>query len=226
MRLDPTLIVITDRAILARASGMPLVEAARAAAGGGATLIQLREKEIGGAEFLRLADDLRAALEGQLADELRAALEGSDCALTVNDRVDVALACGAEGAHLGQEDLPLRRAKAIAGARLGFGVSAGRPEWAAQAAMDGADYIGVGPIYPTGSKVTSRAPLGPEGMRAVLARAGGVPAAAIGGITAENLAPVIAAGARGVAVIGAVMGAPDPGRAAREIRRRIEEARG
>lgn len=214
MRLDPTLIVITDRAILARASGMPLAEAARAAAGGGATLIQLREKEIGGAEFLRLAD------------ELRAALEGTGCALTVNDRVDVALACGAAGAHLGQEDLPLRRAKAIAGARLGFGVSAGRPEWAAQAAMDGADYIGVGPVYPTGSKVTSRAPLGPEGLRRVLARAGGVPAAGIGGVTAENLAPVIAAGARGVAVIGAVMGAPDPGGAAREIRRRIEEARG
>ncbi|OGL59013.1 MAG: thiamine-phosphate diphosphorylase [Candidatus Tectomicrobia bacterium RIFCSPLOWO2_12_FULL_69_37] len=214
MRLDPTLIVITDRAILARASGMPLADAVRAAAAGGATLIQLREKEIGGAEFLRLAD------------ELRAALEGSGCALTVNDRVDVALACGAEGAHLGQEDLPLPRARAIAGARLGFGISAGRPEWAAQAAMDRADYIGVGPIYPTGSKATSRAPLGPEGMRAVLARAGGVPAVGIGGVTAENLAPVIAAGARGVAVIGAVMGAPDPGRAAREIRRCIEEARG
>ncbi|MBI4251906.1 MAG: thiamine phosphate synthase, partial [Candidatus Tectomicrobia bacterium] len=189
MRLDPTFIVITDRAILARASGMPLTEAARAAAGGGATLIQLREKEIGGAEFLRLADDLRAALEG------------TGCALTVNDRVDVALACGAAGAHLGQEDLPLPRARAVAGGRLGFGVSAGRPEWAERAAAEGADYIGVGPVYPTGSKVTPRAPLGPEGLRRVLARAGGVPAAGIGGVTAENLAPVIAAGARGVAVI-------------------------
>jgi thiamine-phosphate pyrophosphorylase len=214
VRLDPTLIVITDRAILARSSGMPLAEAARAAAGGGATLIQLREKEVGGAEFLRLAD------------ELRAALEGTGCALTVNDRVDVALACGAAGAHLGQEDLPLPRARAIAGGRLGFGVSAGRPEWAERAAAEGADYIGVGPVYPTGSKVTSRPSLGPEGLRRVLARAGGVPAVGIGGVTAENLAPVIAAGARGVAVIGAVMGAPDPGRAAREIRRRIEEARG
>ena len=214
MRLDPTLIVITDRAILAKASGMPLRDAVRAAADGGATIIQLREKEIGGAEFLRLAD------------ELRPALEGSGCAFTVNDRVDVALACGAEGVHLGQEDLPLPRARAIAGGRLGFGVSAGRPEWAAQAAKEGAGYIGVGPIYPTGSKATRRAPLGPEGLRRVLAQAGGVPAAAIGGVTAENLAPLIAAGARGVAVIAAVMGAPDPGRAAREIRRRIEEARG
>ena len=214
MRLDPTLIVITDRAILARASGMPLAQAARAAAEGGATLIQLREKEIGGAEFLRLAD------------ELRAALEGTGCALTVNDRVDVALACGAAGAHLGQEDLPLPRARAVAGGRLGFGVSAGRPEWAERAAAEGADYIGVGPVYPTGSKATSRAPLGLEGLRRVLARAGGVPAAGIGGITAENLSPVIAAGARGVAVIGAVMGAPDPGQAARKILRRIEEARG
>lgn len=214
MRLDPTLIVITDRTLLAQASGMPLAEAVRAAAAGGATLIQLREKEAGGAELLRLAE------------ELRAALEGSGCALTVNDRVDVALACGAAGVHLGQEDLPLASARAIAGGRLGFGVSAGRPEWASRAAADGADYIGVGPIYPTGSKANARAPIGPEGMRRVLAHAGGLPAAAIGGITAENLAPVIAAGARGVAVIGAVMGAPDPGGAVREIRRRIEEARG
>lgn len=214
MPLDPTLIVITDRAILARASGMPLADAARAAAEGGATLIQLREKDAGGAEFLRLADALRAALEG------------TGCALTINDRLDVALACGAAGVHLGQEDLPLPRAKAVAGGRLDFGVSAGRPEWAERAAAEGADYIGVGPVYPTGSKPGARAPIGPEGLREVLARAGGVPAAGIGGVTAENLAPVIAAGARGVAVIGAVMGAPDPGRAAREIRRRIEEARG
>ena len=213
MRLDPTLIVITDGQILARASGMPLADAARAAATGGATIVQLREKGAAGGELLRLAD------------EVRAALEGSGCAFTVNDRVDVALACGAEGAHLGQDDMPLRRARAVAGARLAFGVSAGLPEWAERAAAEGADYIGVGPIYPTGSKAAARPPIGPEGLRRVLARAGGLPAAGIGGITAENLAPVIAAGARGVAVIAAVMGAPDPEAAARALRRRIEEAR-
>ncbi|MEE9276490.1 MAG: thiamine phosphate synthase [bacterium] len=214
MPLDLTLLVVTDRAILARASGMPLADAVRAAAAGGATAIQLREKEMEGADLLRLAD------------ELRAALEGSGCAFTVNDRLDVALACGAEGVHLGQSDLPLPRAREAAGGRLLFGVSAGRPEWAARAAREGADYIGVGPVHPTGSKENARAPIGPEGVAEAMARAPGIPAVAIGGMTAENLGPSIAAGASGVAVIGAVMGAPDPEGAAREIRRRIEEARG
>ncbi len=103
MRLDPTLIVITDRLILSRGSNMPMADAVRAAAAGGATIIQLREKVLGGAEFLRRAD------------ELRVALDGSGCAFTVNDRLDVALACGADGVHLGQEDLPLPRAKDAAG---------------------------------------------------------------------------------------------------------------
>ena len=213
MRLDPTLIVITDRLILSEGSNMPMADAVRAAAAGGATIIQLREKDLEGAEFLRRAD------------ELRAALEGSGCAFTVNDRLDVALACGADGVHLGQEDLPLPRAKKAAGGRLAFGVSAGKSEWAARASREGADYIGVGPVYPTGSKENARAPIGPEGVAEILKRAGGLPAAAIGGVDADNLASVIGAGAKGVAVIGAVMGAPDPEAAAREILRRIEEAR-
>ena len=214
MRLDPTLIVITDRLILSRGSNMPMADAVRAAAAGGATIIQLREKDLEGAEFLRRAD------------ELRAALEGSGCAFTVNDRLDVALACGADGVHLGQEDLPLPRAKEAAGGRLAFGVSAGKSDWAARAAREGADYIGVGPVYPTGSKKSARSPIGPEGVAEILKQAGGVPAAAIGGVDADNLASVIGAGAKGVAVISAVMGAPDPEAAAREILRRIEEARG
>lgn len=213
MRLDPTLIVITDSGLLARASGMPMADAVRAAAAGGATMIQLREKEMGGAALLRMAD------------ELCAALEGSGCAFTVNDRLDIALACGAAGVHLGQEDLPLSRAKEVAGGRLEFGVSAGRPEWATRAAADGADYIGLGPVYPTGSKANAREPIGPEGLARLLELAPGIPAVGIGGVDANNLTPVIQAGARGVAVINAVMGASDPEVAAREIRRRIEEAR-
>ena len=101
----------------------------------------------------------------------------------------------------------------------------GKPEWAARAAAEGADYIGVGPVYPTGSKADARAAIGPEGLAEVLAHAPGLPAAGIGGVAADNLDPVIGAGARGVAVIGAVMGAADPEAAARELRRRIEEAR-
>jgi thiamine-phosphate diphosphorylase len=209
-----TLIVITDRQILARGSDMPMADAVRAAAAGGATMIQLREKGMESAALLRQAD------------ELRAALEGSGCVFTVNDRLDIAMASGAEGVHLGQSDLPLSRARRVGGERLVYGVSAGKIEWAREAAAGGADYIGVGPIYPTGSKENVRAPIGPEGMAEVIADAGGLPAVAIGGMNAENLGPIIAAGASGVAVIGAVMGAPGPEAAAREIRRRIEEAKG
>ncbi|MBT3351348.1 MAG: thiamine phosphate synthase [Nitrospinaceae bacterium] len=213
MPLDPTLIVITDKKILAHSSNMPMADAVRAAAAGGATMIQYREKEMESAELLREAD------------ELCAALDGTGCSFTVNDRIDIALASGAAGVHLGQTDLPLPRAKALGGS-LFYGVTAGRIEWAAKAEADGADYFGVGPIYPTGSKDNARPPIGPAGMGKILPYAGGIPAVAIGGVNAENLAPVIAAGAQGVAVIGAVMGASDPEAAARELRRRIEEAKG
>ncbi len=212
MRFDPTLIVITDRMILAQASGWKLRDAVRAAATGGATMIQLREKHMGGVEMIRLAD------------ELREALEGTGCALTVNDRVDVAMACGAEGVHLGQGDFPLPRARAIAGDALFYGVTAGKPEWASRAAAENADYIGVGPVYRTGSKADAREPIGPEGFRRIVTHAPGVPAVAIGGIGAGNVESVMEAGAAGVAVIGAVMGAPDPEAAARELRRRIGRA--
>lgn len=213
MPLDPALLVITDREILARASGMPLPDAVRAAAAGGATMIQLREKGLDAGEMLRIAD------------ELKAALEGTGCALTINDRLDVALACGAAGVHLGQSDLPLPRARAAGADRLGYGVSAGKPEWAARAAADGADYIGAGPICATGSKADARAPIGLAGLAEVFSHAGGVPVVAIGGITAEWVAPVMAAGASGIAVIGAVMGAPDPAAAAKELRRLVDEAK-
>ena len=133
MKFDFSLIVITDREILSQASGWKLKDAVRAAAMGGATMIQLREKNIGGVEMIRLAD------------ELREALEGTGCAFTVNDRVDVAMACGADGVHLGQEDFLLPRARAIAGDTLFYGVTTGKPEWASRAAAEGADYIGVGP---------------------------------------------------------------------------------
>lgn len=214
MEFDPLLIVITDREILSQASGWKLRDAVRAAATNGAGMIQLREKNLSGVEMIRLAD------------ELREALEGTGCAFTVNDRVDVAMACGADGVHLGQEDFPISRARAMAGDTLLYGVTAGKPEWASRAAAEDADYIGVGPIYATGSKADARAPIGPEGFRRIIEHAPGLPAVAIGGIGVENVEPVIKAGASGVAVIGAVMGAPDPGAATRELRSRIERARG
>ena len=214
MKFDLSLIVITDREILSQASGWKLRDAVRAAAMNGAGMIQLREKNLSGVELIRLGD------------ELRDVLEGTGCAFTVNDRVDVAMVCGADGVHLGQEDFPISRARAMAGDTLFYGVTAGKSEWASQAAAEDADYIGVGPVYATGSKVDAKAPIGPEGFRRIIEHAPGLPAVAIGGISIENVEPVIEAGAFGVAVIGAVMGASDPGAATRELRNRIERARG
>ena len=213
MKFDLSLTVITDREILSRASGWKLRDAVRAAATNGAGMIQLREKNLSGVEMIRLAD------------EMREVLEGTGCAFTVNDRVDVAMACGADGVHLGQEDFPVSRARKMAGDTLFYGVTAGKSEWASRAAAEDADYIGVGPVYATGSKADARAPIGPEGFRRIIEHAPGLPAVAIGGIGVENVEPVIEAGASGVAVIGAVMGASDPGAATRELRNRIERAR-
>ena len=214
MKFDLSLTVITDREILSQASGWKLKDAIRAAATNGAGMIQLREKNLSGVEMIRLAD------------EMREVLEGTGCAFTVNDRVDVAMACGADGVHLGQEDFPLPRAREMAGDTLFYGVTAGKPEWASRAAAEDADYIGVGPVYATGSKADARAPIGTEGFRRIIEHAPGMPAVAIGGIGIENVEPVIEVGASGVAVIGAVMGASDPGAATRELRNRIERARG
>ena len=214
MKFDLSLTVITDREILSQASGWKLRDAVRAAATNGAGIIQLREKNLSGVEMIRLAD------------EMREVLEGTGCAFTVNDRVDVAMACGADGVHLGQEDFPLPRAREMAGDTLFYGFTAGKPEWASRAAAEDADYIGVGPVYATGSKADARAPIGTEGFRRIIEHAPGMPAVAIGGIGIENVEPVIEVGASGVAVIGAVMGASDPGAATRELRNRIERARG
>ena len=214
MKFDLSLIVITDREMLSQASGWKLKDVVRAAATNGAGMIQLREKNVSGVEMIRLGD------------EIREVLEGTGCAFTVNDRVDVAMACGADGVHLGQEDFPISRARAMAGDTLFYGVTAGKSEWASRAAAEDADYIGVGPVYATGSKADARAPIGSEGFRRIIEHAPGLPAVAIGGIGIENVEPVIEAGASGVAVIGAVMGASDPGAATRELRNRIERARG
>ena len=162
----------------------------------------------------------------RLADELKKALDGFDCTLAVNDRLDVAMACGADGVHLGQEDLPLPRARALGGDALFYGVTAGKSAWASQAAAEGADYVGVGPVFETGSKADARTPIGPEGFEKIARCVPGLPAVAIGGISVENVESVMAAGAAGVAVIGAVMGASDPEAAARRLRTRIERARG
>jgi thiamine-phosphate pyrophosphorylase len=163
----------------------------------GVRLFQLRVKTPDTGEFYQLASRLASVIH-----------EGNAC-LIVNDRCDVALAAGADGVHLGQEDLPVADARAMAGTRLLIGVSTHTLEQAVEAEAGGADYIGYGPIFPTTSKTNPDTVVSLEGLREVRARVQ-LPIVAIGGITAQNVRGVLAAGVDCVAVISAVLSAPDP----------------
>jgi thiamine-phosphate pyrophosphorylase len=173
---------------------------------GGATVVQLRAKILSSRDFIELG--LRAA-------DL---LARTGIPLLVNDRVDIALACGAAGVHLGQEDMPVPQARRILGPDSVIGVSVNTPEEALRAEREGADYIGASPAYVTASKETSHPVLGPEGVGRVK-RAVRIPVVAIGGIGAENAAALAAVGADGIAVISAILGAPDARRAAEDLRK-------
>ena len=139
----------------------------------------------------------------------------------VNDRVDVAKAIGADGVHLGQEDLPLADARAILGPGRLIGISTHNLTQAAEAEAGGADYIGFGPVFPTETKENPDPVVGVEGLREVRALVR-IPVVAIGGITAKNAGGVRAAGADGVAVVSAVLAASDPKAAIAELLRAIE----
>jgi thiamine-phosphate pyrophosphorylase len=195
------LMVITDPLLL---QGRDAVAVCRAAARGGATMIQVRWKDGSPNEVLELTRSLVAALP---------------VPVLVNDRVDIALAAGAAGAHLGWDDLPLEAIRPHAPAGFVFGISIGDAEEATHAAVASADYWSIGPCFATPTKSDAGSPLGPDGF-AELARLApdGVPVIGIGGITATNAASIMQAGAVGVAVIGAVFGADDPGEGARALR--------
>lgn len=134
----------------------------------------------------------------------------------VNDRVDLALAAGADAVHLGLSDLPIAAARELAGDRLVIGGTARDPETARQLVAEGADYLGVGPTYATSTKEGLPDPIGLNTVAAIVS-AVNVPIIAISGITAKRVPEVLATGAHGVAVVGAVVDAPDPGAATREL---------
>lgn len=200
--VDWSVYVITDRRA---ARGRPLVEVVRAAIAGGATVVQLREKEAGTRQMIEL---------GQTLHEITRA---AGLPLIVNDRVDVALALDAEGVHVGQDDMPAPLARRLIGPGRILGVSAGTVDEARRAERDGADYLGVGDVFGTPSKPDAGPPIGVAGL-AEIVRAVAIPVVAIGGITPENAAATIQAGAVGVAVISAVLGAEDVEQAARRLR--------
>ena len=185
---------------------------ATAACAGGAAVVQLRAKHAGDAAALALARELRSltAAAGLL--------------LVVNDRFDLALACGADGVHLGQDDLPPARLPAAARARLLVGRSTHSLEQVRRARAEGVDYLGFGPVFGTSSKASPWSPRGCEALAEAVRSAAPLPVIAIGGIDAERAAEAARAGAAGVAVISAVAAAADPLRAVRELVLGLREA--
>ncbi len=203
------LCVITD-ARLSR--GRRQQDVVRAAIRGGATMIQLREKDA----------TTRALVE--LGHELRAVTREAGVSLIVNDRVDVALALDADGVHVGQDDMPAALARRLIGPSVILGVTATSLEEALRGEQDGADYLGVGPIFPTGSKPGAAPPIGVSGLSNIAVRVR-IPIVAIGGVSPENAGSIIEAGADAVAVISAVVSAPDVEQAARCLIDRVSTAR-
>lgn len=201
--IDPAtirLIAITDHI---RDGQTGLIARAAAAAHGGATCIQLRLKDVSARDLVGVAHELVRAV---------------GVPVIVNDRADVAIAAGAAGVHLGAEDVPPSAIRRMAPPDFIIGASVGNDAEVASSA--GADYVGIGPFFASGSKSDAGVPIGPEGFSR-LAQAVGLPAVAIGGVTAENAAFAIAAGAAGVASIVGVFGSSDPAGAARRIRSAI-----
>jgi thiamine-phosphate pyrophosphorylase len=177
---------------------------------GGCRVVQLREKTMP-------LNDLYA-----LARALQRRCREAGCLFIVNDRVDLALAVDADGVHVGQEDLPAREARRLLRPGMILGVSTHDEGQARRARDDGADYVAVGSMYPTGSKPGFRL-VGPELLRRVRPEIP-VPLVAIGGITVDNVAEVIRAGADAVAVISAVCAASDPAAATRRFLEAIRAA--
>lgn len=204
MRRDFSLYVITDRQIQRR-TNLEVVEEAIA---GGASVIQLREKHL----------STRAFLEEALL--LRECTKRHGVLFIVNDRVDIALASGADGVHLGPEDMPLEYARRIA-PHLVIGYSCDTKEEAQKAVQLGADYLGVGTVFPTTTKKDAGPPIGLERLREIAA-AVTIPVVAIGGITLENVDDVLETGVSGVAVVSAIVGAPSVREATRAFRRKID----
>lgn len=205
---DPRLYLVTDRSA---AAGRRIEDVVEAAVRGGVTAVQLRDKD---------ADDEALA---ETAARLIERLAPSGVLLIINDRVEAALRAGAAGVHLGQGDVSPGEARRILGPRAVIGLSVETLSQALAAAGLDIDYLGVSPVFATPTKLDAGPAWGLHGLRALRA-ATDLPLVAIGGINAENAASVLAAGADGLAVVSAIMGAADPEAAARVLRRIVEAA--
>ena len=194
-------------------AGWAAVDLARAFLDGGALWIQIRAKHLPSGAFLDLCDEVVHSAE--------------PCAATVvvNDRADVALACGAAGVHVGQEDLSPGEVRGVLGPAAIIGYSTHTIAQLKDALREAVSYIAVGPVFGTSTKATGHDAVGLELVSAAVARAGGRPLVAIGGITLERAAAAVAAGASAVAVIGDLLATGDPRARTRAYLQRLSQYR-
>lgn len=204
--IDYSLYLCTDRRLMTS----PTIEASvESALRGGTTVIQLREKDCSSREFYELGLRVKKITERYNAP------------LIINDRVDIALAVGAAGVHVGQGDLPCKVVREIVGPDMIVGVSAATLEEAVRAEQDGADYLGVGAMYATATKTDTR-PVSMEEILKIRA-AVKIPIVVIGGINKQTLGNFKGTGVNGLAVVSAIVAQPDPEAAARELLRMWKE---
>lgn len=194
------LYLITDRRFL---KGRSLTESVEAAILGGVTIVQVREKDVSSRQFYDIAASVK-----QVTDYYKVPL-------IINDRIDIAQAVDAAGVHLGQSDLHMLDARRILGPGKIIGISAGNILEAAEAERNGADYLGIGAVYPTGSKNDADI-VGLEGLRDV-ASSVAIPSVAIGGINSSNVREIFGAGVDGISVISAILDKEDIRKAAQDL---------
>lgn len=201
MQIDYSLYLVTDRGLMRTQT---LAETVEQAILGGCTMVQLREKESGSLEFYEQAQEVK-----RITDRYEAPL-------IINDRMDIALAVKAAGVHIGQSDLPVPEVRRLIGTEMLLGVSVSSLEEAGRAMEDGADYLGVGAMFPTGTKTDANAVSMEELQR--IRRVTNLPIVVIGGINLENAGLFRPMGIDGLAVVSAIIGQPDIRRAAAQMK--------
>ena len=208
-KVDYSLYLVTDRAL---SLGRSNLEVIKAAVSGGVTLVQLREKEASTQEFYR---------EGF---KIKDYLEAAHIPLIINDRIDIALALGADGVHLGQEDMPVDVARKILGPHKIIGASAFTRDGAVAAESMGADYLGLSPIFVTTTKPELAAEIGIQGISS-LKRAVKIPIVGIGSMNQSNAYEAVKMGLDGVAVVSAICSQEDPKTAAQALKEEVLRAK-
>jgi len=206
---DLEIYLVTDREL---SRGRPIEDVVVAAVRGGATIVQLREKDISTREFIHIAERLQSMLAPHKVP------------LIINDRLDIALAVNADGVHVGQSDMPYKTARRILGPDKIIGLSVESIQDARDAESLDVDYLGVSPIYFTPTKTDLKRELGLDGLRAIKSFSRH-PLVGIGGLNASNVESVIKNGADGIAVVSAICSADNPETAARELAQIVAKAK-